>query len=314
MKLMLNLKLELKRNLLIAAVAIALAAVLAVVFTSYSSDDEGDDISDDIVQGIAPSPGNSELVVGPNRFAFGLADENNEPIHEAPGVSVTLRFYIGDELKLKEEAGFTWAIPDVTGFFVVNADFDSPGQWRAEADVVRDGDTEMVAFTFPVLERGSAPSVGNPAPPSLNRTLASEPNIARISTDEDPDRSYYELTVAEALENDRALVVIFATPAFCATRFCGPIVDTIKEVSPAYADRVDFIHIEPFELDDEGKLLTEDLPSGGQNRIPTVPVLEWGLQTEPWVFIVDGDGIIASRFEGAASADEIRRAIDDVLG
>lgn len=308
-----------KRTLLAAAAIVALTGALALALAACSSgDDSGgngnDGTGEPTAGGIVPSPGNSELVVGPNRFAFGLADENNEPIHGAPGVSVTLRFYVGDELKLEEAAGFTWAIPDVAGFFVVNADFDSPGQWRAEADVTRDGETETVAFTFPVLERGSAPIIGDPAPPSLNLTLAEEPNIARISTDEDPDLSFYQITVAEALQSGRPFVVVFATPAFCTTQFCGPIVDTLKEVSPAYAGRVDFIHIEPFELDDEGQLLTEELPQGGQNRIPAVAVQEWGLQTEPWIFVVDADGVIASRFEGAASADEIRTALDDVLG
>ena len=42
-------------------------------------------------------------------------------------------------------------------------------------------------------------------------------------------------------------------------------------------------------------------------------VLDWSLQTEPWIFIVDGGGVIANRFEGSASPEELRAAIDAVL-
>ncbi len=263
--------------------------------------------------GIAASPGNSELVVGPNRFAFALADENNEPIHATDGVSVSLRFFFEDELKIEQEAGFTWAIQDVTGFFIANVDFDQPGTWKVEATVVRDGNETPVEFSFPVVERGATPIIGDPAPVSDNLTLSQEPNILRISTDQEPDLSYYELTIAEALASDRPLVVVFATPAFCATRFCGPVVDNVKEISPAFADSVDFIHVEPFELDDEGLLVTVEGPTGVMDRVPVQAVLDWNLQTEPWIFIVDGSGVIANRFEGSASPEELRDAIEALL-
>ncbi len=291
------------RFLILAAMLTATA--LVTIACSSSGDNNG--------AGIVASPGNSELVVGPNRFAFGLADENNEPIQGTDGVSVSLQFFFEDELKSEQEATFIWAIPDVTGFFVANVDFDQPGTWRAEATVVRDGSETLVEFPFPVVERGATPIIGDPAPASDNLTLSQEPNILRISSDREPDLSYYELTIAEALDNDRPFVVIFATPAFCATRFCGPVVDNVKEISPAYAGRVDFIHIEPFALDEEGLLVTVEGPTGGMERVPVQAVLDWNLQTEPWIFIVDGSGIIANRFEGSASPEELRDALDAVL-
>lgn len=263
--------------------------------------------------GIIANPGNSELVFGPNRFAFGLADENIEPIQATDGVSVSLRFFFEEELKSEREAGFTWAIPGVTGFFVANVDFDQAGTWKVEATVMRDGSETPVEFPFTVVERGAPPIIGDPAPASDNLTLSQEPNILRISTDQEPDLSYYELTVAEALDNDRPLVVVFATPAFCTTRFCGPVVDNVKEISPQYAGRVDFIHVEPFELDEEGLLVAAEGPAGGMDRVPVQAVLDWNLQTEPWIFIADGSGIIANRFEGSASPEELRDAIEALL-
>ena len=290
-------------------IAAMLTATALVAIACGSGDGNGNGGDNDGAS-IAPSPGNSELVVGPNRFAFALADENNEPIHATDGVSVSLRFFFEGELKSEQEAGFTWAIPNVTGFFVASVDFDQQGTWKVEATVVRDGSATPVEFTFPVIERGATPIIGDRAPTADNLTLSQEPNILRISTDQEPDRSFYELTIAEALDSDRPFVVVFATPAFCATRFCGPVVDNVKEVSPAYAGRVDFIHIEPFELDEEGLLV---MGEGGTGRVPVQAIVDWNLQTEPWIFIVEGSGVIANRFEGSASPEELRDAINAVL-
>lgn len=36
---------------------------------------------------------------------------------------------------------------------------------------------------------------------------------------------------------------------------------------------------------------------------------EWGLETEPWVFIVGSDGRIAAKFEGIVSFEELEAAM-----
>ena len=260
-------------------------------------------------QGIVPIPGNSELIVGPNRFALALLDEQNSAILEEPGISVHLRFLYQDEVRNEQDARFTWAIPDASGFFTADVDFDEAGQWEVEAVLSRDGEETVVSFSFPVRSESQLPNVGDPAPPSANLTLAQEPNISRLSTDQEPEPALYELTIAEAIETGQPLVVIFATPAFCQTRFCGPMVDNVKEVRQEYIDQVNFIHIEPFELDDDSRLVTSE--DGGPIVAPTM--LEWRLQSEPWVFVVGADGRITARFEGAASPSELRQAIQQTL-
>ncbi len=37
-------------------------------------------------------------------------------------------------------------------------------------------------------------------------------------------------------------------------------------------------------------------------------VTEWGLVSEPWVFVVDASGKVTAKFEGAATADEVEAA------
>ena len=294
------------QRLLIIATVLAAVGLIAA---ACGGGDEGTtpDLSD---EGIVPIPGNSELLIGPNRFALALIDEENRPILEEPGTSVLLRFFFADELQFEQEAGFTWAIPDTNGFFVANVAFDRAGQWEVEPILTRDGEEASVRrFSFPVREESQVPNIGDSPPPSMNLTLADVPDIGRISTDEEPEPALYQMTVAEALEAGRPAVVVFATPAFCQTRFCGPVVDNVKVVWEEFGDRVNFIHIEPFELDDEGMLVVDE------NGLPVAatPTVEWQLLTEPWIFIVDADGLIAARFEGAAGPSELRAAIEATL-
>ncbi|MEX2158386.1 MAG: hypothetical protein WEB04_03200 [Dehalococcoidia bacterium] len=256
---------------------------------------------------IRPLPGNTELVVGQNRFAFGLVDATNHPIQQTAGTSVHIAFLLDEEPQHEQDADFIWAIPDVTGFWTAMVDFTEAGTWAARVTATQDGKESEVDFSFPVTPDGIAPTIGDPAPAAENLTLDTA-SITRMSTDEHPEPALYEMTITQALDADKPFVVIFATPAFCQTRFCGPVLDNIKAVLPDFSDNVNFIHIEPFELTEEGEIVADDQGA----FVPAAPTNLWKLQTEPWVFIVDGNGEIAMRFEGAASVEELRLAIGAV--
>jgi hypothetical protein len=72
----------------------------------------------------------------------------------------------------------------------------------------------------------------------------------------------------------------------------------------AYKDRVIFIHVEPYEL---------DKARSGQALVPIRTMTEWGLHTEPWIFVVDKDGKVAAKFEAFVMTDEIKSALNGVL-
>jgi glutathione peroxidase-family protein len=95
--------------------------------------------------------------------------------------------------------------------------------------------------------------------------------------------------------------VTFATPKFCSSRTCGPVVDVVEEVQRRVDDeRVRFIHVEVFEGND---------PAKGFNRW----MREWNLPTEPWTFLVGADGRIVDRFEGTVSVAELEEAVSEKL-
>ncbi len=255
-----------------------------------------------------PVPAVSEIVQGPMHFGLGLIAPDNEPILGTPGTSLKLRFSFADELRQEVDARFLWAIPDETGFWRAEVNFDEAGQWNAVAVLTRAGTESAVRFTFPVLEKGTVPNIGDPAPATENLTLADAPDFKGLSTDRNPEPKLYELTVAEAAGSGRPTLIVFATPAFCETRFCGPVVDNVKDIWRTYGDRVNFIHIEPYQLDNEGGLVSDE-----NGPVAAAPTTEWRLTTEPWVFVLDEQGIIADRYEATVSPDELRQSLDTVL-
>jgi hypothetical protein len=92
-------------------------------------------------------------------------------------------------------------------------------------------------------------------------------------------------------------VVTFATPQFCASRTCGPVVDVVDRVRREFRGTpIRFMHVEVYEDND---------PSKGVNRW----MREWGLPSEPWVFLVGRDGRIKDKFEGSVSMGELRASV-----
>jgi hypothetical protein len=95
------------------------------------------------------------------------------------------------------------------------------------------------------------------------------------------------------------VLIVFATPQLCQSRVCGPTVDIVEQVKAESGDRAAFIHMEVFNDNDPSKGLRPQLRA-------------FHLPTEPWAFIIDRDGRISARFEGAFGAEELSRALDRV--
>lgn len=152
--------------------------------------------------------------------------------------------------------------------------------------------------TLDVKQKASAPPVGAKAVPSQTPTIASTGgDFAKLTTAVPPDRALLRYSVAESLEAHKPFVVAFATPKFCASRTCGPVVDVVEHVRRQGRSRdVRFIHVEIYRDND---------PAKGVNRW----VSEWKLPSEPWVFLVGRDGRIQARFEGSVSVGELERAL-----
>jgi hypothetical protein len=150
--------------------------------------------------------------------------------------------------------------------------------------------------------RTATPPIGARAIPSRTPTLADVGGDAsKLTTRTPPDRELVRYSVADSLRAGAPFVLVFATPKFCTSRTCGPVVDVADAVRMRFSRRgVRFIHVEIYKGND---------PSRGENRF----VREWGLPNEPWTFLVGRDGRIKAKFEGSVSVNELSAAVKRFL-
>jgi hypothetical protein len=259
----------------------------------------------------------NRIVCGQARIVFLFLDDAQRVV-SSPYRTATVAFYDlasnPDTPVTTSEGEFVWAIPDERGMYVVNADLPHAGIWGAEITTeAPQVPTEKIRMTFEVADSTPTVQVGDPAPASDTPTAANvDGDLSRISTDEHPVPAFYETSVAEALAAHKPFVLIFATPKFCTSEQCGPTLDSIKPIAEAHPD-VTFINVEPYVLEYTDGQLQPVLDANEQ--LQAAPATdEWGLLSEPWIFVVDGDGIVRGSFEGIVGEAELERALADVEG
>lgn len=270
-------------------VTAATAALLLVVAACGSSDPAP-------LAVIANAPG-TITINGPQRMLVGLLADDAESLasEEHPA---SIEVFVGepDNVLGTVAAVFTPTIPGVRGLYRFSVTFLDPGTYGIV--VKADGLPDSMPAFFTVTETGVVPQVGDPAPRSVTPT-SPDRILAEITSDPEPEPSFYDLSVDEAVTNGTPAVIVFSTPAWCQTATCGPTLDFVKEVAGDHPD-VDFVHVEVYEnLDAES---FEDL-------ILVPAASEWGLPSEPWVFVVDATGNVSASFEGAIAPEELRAAL-----
>jgi hypothetical protein len=171
------------------------------------------------------------------------------------------------------------AVGGARSIYVARFHLENSGKYTIVA--APDGASIQGVGNLQVAAHPTAPAVGSRAIPSRTPTLAStHGDLAALTT---------------------AIVLVFATPKYCTSRTCGPVIDVVKAVQRRFAGRgVRFIHVE---------IYADNNPAQGQNRW----VREWRLPSEPWVFLVGRDGRVKARFEASVSYGELAAAVRSKL-
>jgi hypothetical protein len=262
--------------------------------------DGGDDV--------AVVPGTDHYVPGDVRVSFLVLDSQGRPV-----ILPTARVWVA---RGRSEKPFleTTAKPerigipgeqeaDSTHIYVAHIRVREPGTyWYVAAPEGGREDVHAVG-QLQVLAEDPVPGVGDPVPDSVTPTLAKVGgNAAKVTTRVPPDLPLLRYSVAGSLRAHVPFVVTFATPKFCTSRTCGPVVDVVEKVAQSFeGSGVRFIHVEVYAGND---------PARGYNRW----MREWHLLTEPWTFVVNAQGRVASRFQGTVSVAELEQAVRAVAG
>jgi len=248
---------------------------------------------------------------GANRLAFGLIDADNAFVYGRTAVYVARRPdgpargpFVAPADSLEVRTAFRSQTSNSTpgelkAVYHADVDLPQPGRWFVLTATRVGGALYGATADVRVVERSKVPAVGDAAPRVDTPTLASVGNdVGKIDT-RTPPTDMHDVNLSDALGR-RPVALLFATPALCQSRVCGPVADIAEQLKSAYGDRVDFIHNEVYVDNDPAKGLRPQLTA-------------FGLTTEPWLFAIDADGRVAARLEGAFGIDEFRQAVEAAI-
>jgi hypothetical protein len=191
--------------------------------------------------------------------------------------------------------------------------FEDPGIWRATVEIEIDGVARELTTDFRVDAESGIPAPGMPAPKTDTLTLDSkdvdEESIDSMASGGNaiPDPELHEWTIADAIEQGRPALVLFGTPAYCTSRFCGPEVTELQRLATEHPERAVYIHVEIWrdynaqpQVVNEGAAawLLRELPDGTPEM------------TEPWLFLIGSDGIVADRWGPLFDSAEVAAALE----
>lgn len=268
-------------------------------------------------------PTGSTYVVGAQRFGIGLVDEQDQPVQvgRLELVFLTLAGNQGSVTEVLPAPFLDYGLAEghdhatgqgadptatgpglgaITGVFVARPTFAAPGSYGVIAKVTMpDGTVRAGQASFEVAADSPVPGIGEPAIASKSLTAITPEERENICS-ATPADDMHDLSIEQALANDRPTVVLFATPAYCATRTCGPSLEALTELKRRYGSGANFIHIEIYPGDDF------------TTAAPTID--EWGLPSEPWLFLIDADGKVVERYEGGIGLTELDPAVQALVG
>lgn len=255
---------------------------------------------------VAIVPGSADFAPGRVRLSFLIVDDEGRVVTR-PTARVWLSRGLDQEpfaetTARAERIGVEGSEEgDAEEIFVTHLDLEEPGKYWVLAEPIGGREIQAIGNVV-VAEDTAAPSVGDPAVASDTPTIDSTGGDFQVlTTQSPPDRELLQHSVAASLEAKVPFVVTFATPRYCTTRTCGPVVDVVDAVRTEHeADGVRFIHVEIYEGND---------PAQGTNKW----VQEWNLPSEPYTFVVGADGLVKERFEGSFSVRELGEAVEKHL-
>jgi hypothetical protein len=184
-------------------------------------------------------------------------------------------------------------LPRGRGIYVVDTVFPVAGFYKAAAIV----DGKKVPFSIQVKDAAEAPVVGAQPPRAASPTTANPMGVNPICT-RVPACPLHDVSLADTIGTGKPVVAMFATPALCQSQYCGPVLDELLDLMAAYRDKMAMVHVEIYTS------------NRGATQAPTVKA--WGLPSEPWLYAIDGNGVIKTRLDGAFAAAEIKAALDQL--
>jgi hypothetical protein len=227
----------------------------------------------------------------PTRLPFLVADKEGVPLAALTGNVAFRVSYNGQTVHEQEVAPRTEGVE--RAYLPLTLTFPEPGVYEVEA-TYEGAALDAQVQAFPVAEVG-APVVGQPLPslqtPTTVQALDVDPLCSRS-----PSCPYHDTSLDEALGRGLPVVLLVATPAFCQSSVCGPVLDNLMAVTEGRTD-LTVLHNEVYR---DPKKVTDLADAQGS------PVTAaYNLTFEPVLYVTDASGIIKARADVVVDRSEM---------
>lgn len=271
------------------------------------------EVANELKAGPSLAMASSVFTVGSDRMAFGVIAKDGTPVYGPTAIYVAPSpdkpaqgpFVAPADVLLTEKRYRSQQAAQTTDPFAA--------VYGAQVALAKDGDYAVLSATktaagiagatasIKVLANGAdpIPEVGSKAPLIHTDTLASaKGDVSKIDT-RVPADDMHKVDFADVV-GKKPVTLVISTPQLCQSKVCGPVTDIAVQMEAKYGSQMDFIHQEVY---------VDNNPQKGLRP----PLVQLHLESEPWLFVVNRQGIITARLEGSIGVREFENAVKSGL-
>jgi hypothetical protein len=290
-----------RREFLQAGAGLAGAAALAACGGGKKGASTGSDnekLTNDPTNGLGIFVGTAQALTGVDqRMTFGIFDKG-QPVTGDRSVSVSFAPDVAPpRFGPAQQATFHGDGIPTKPYYETTYRFDHAGNWIVKAHL----GARLAANRFTVIDpaQTKVPVPGTPMIKTPTPTVTNAMGVNPLCTRQPAPCAFHQTSLDTALTTGKPTAVLFATPALCSSRTCGPVLEVLSANASTFAGRVQIIHVEIFT----------DLQ--GQTRVPAVQA--YGLDFEPILFLADAKGTVRERLDGPYDSADLRAAVNRLL-
>lgn len=193
---------------------------------------------------------------------------------------------------------------DLRRYYALRTTLPEPGIYELSIDL-GGGMTPTLAVQAFDPDEVSVLLPGATFPAVVTPTVDDHAGVEPICT-RDPQCDFHDRSASRIVGAGEPMAVLVATPAYCQTTFCGPVLDVLIEAAPAHPD-IAFVHAEVWA---NPEAVGGDISDPGIRPAPALA--ELGLTYEPALFFVDGSGTIADRIDNLFDRQELEASLAQI--
>lgn len=237
------------------------------------------------------------LVAGVPQRAPLVLFEGGIPMRDKPPATIDVELYRGGT-KLSSQTVARHAVDIPTPYYPFRFTPDAPGDYEIRAAF------SELPVQFRVVSRDKVPlvQIGDKLRPVDTPTVADPKGVNPICTRTPQLCPLHDVTLTEVLKTPGPVAFLIATPGYCQTAVCGPVLELLL-AERAKRPTMRFVHADVY-------VDPQEFASGRPNPRVTAAVSTYGLSYEPSLIVARADGTVTDRLDFTWDSAELKTALD----